>query len=496
MSRGPAELQLVCIALLVVAAAACTVGPDYQEPQTRVPEAFAGAASAEPPPAQWWTSFADPTLNALVDRAVASNPDLRLAQARVREARALRGIAAADGLPTIDATGAFSRRRTSANTIDTGPGSDLGQTRNLYQVGFDAMWELDVFGGIARSVEAADAELAVSVEGRRDALVSLLAEVARNYIELRGAQRQATIARSNVDAQRETLDITRLRFDAGLASDLDVARAEAQMQTTAARIPELESAARQSIHALGVLLGQEPNALVSELAPDAPIPPAPPTVPVGLPSDLLRRRPDVRRAERQLAAATARIGVATADLFPSFSLTGSLGREASRAGDLGDPDSRVWSIGPNLRWPLLDWGRVRNDIEVQGTREEQAFIAYEQVVLTSLREVEDALVAFSREQERRTALAGAVASNQRAVERADELYKNGSTDFLNVLQAQRDLFSSEQDFVESDQRVSSGLVALYKALGGGWELQADSLAEHVPPRGEAGQRSLDLSDAP
>lgn len=495
------------LAALLLSSAACNVGPDFREPDTRVAESFAGAAAEasravashptpEPPPEQWWTTFGDPLLNSLVERAVQANPDLLLAAARVREARARRGIASTAGLPMVDVGAAYSRTHTSDNAFDfsPAPGVSLGQTTDLYQVGFDAVWELDVFGGARRTLEAADADLAAGIESRRDVLVSLLAEVARNYLELRAAQGQAAIGRENLSAQSETLDLTRIRFQAGLASDLDVARSEAQVQTTAALIPALESAEQQAMHRLAVLLGQEPNALKAELTPIAPIPPAPPTVPVGLPSDLLRRRPDVRRAERELAAATARIGVATAELFPSFTLTGSAGREAVHAGDLDDNDSRAWTIGPGLRWPLLDWGRIRDAVDVQSAQEEQAFFAYQQVVLTSLREVEDALVGFTKQQQRRDALQAAVTSNRRAVDMANLLYKQGSTDFLSVLQAQRDLYLTEEALVESGQRVSEQMVALYKALGGGWEIE--TRASEAPPAGEAGERSLDLSGAP
>jgi NodT family efflux transporter outer membrane factor (OMF) lipoprotein len=484
--------------------AACTVGPDYRPPRTTVPPtwgelASAGAASqpsnptSDPSPlAEWWTTFHDATLDALVKRAVRANPDLRRAEARVREARARRGVVAADRFPALDAAGSAARSRASANISNAPPGA--GEPSSLYQVGFDASWEIDLFGGVRRSLEAADADVAAGVEDRRDALVSLLAEVARSYVELRGAQRQAAIARANLGAQTETLELTRARLAAGLASDLDVARAEAQVQATAAQIPSLESAARASIHLLSVLLAQQPNALAGELSREAPIPPTPREVPIGLPSDLLRRRPDVRRAERQLAAATARIGVATADLFPRFSLVGSLGLESSTFRDVGDLDSRFWSIGPSVSWPLLDFGRIRSNVDVVDAREEQAAAVYERTVLTSLREVEDALVSFSREQARRRELAGAVDSNRRAVSLADQLYRAGRTDFLSVLQSQRDLYASEDDLVDSDRRVASDLIALYKALGGGWEVEARTNGDL--PRGEPGSRILDLTTTP
>jgi multidrug efflux system outer membrane protein len=468
----------------------CKVGPNYAPPQTAVPPAWgelpqqsaaATAKIASTPTGEsaslsdWWTTFDDEKLNSLIERSVGMNLDLRLAVARVREARAQRGVVSADLWPTINTNASASRSRNSENSfggISGGPGVES----SLYEAGFDASWELDVFGGIQRGIEAADADIAASVEDYRSVLVTLLSEIALNYMELRGSQRQMAIAQANLDVQTETLGITRSRYEAGLVSDLDVARAEAQVETTRSRIPALEASARQSIHLLSVLLAQPPMTLMEELSVEAPIPEAAPEVPVGLPSDLLRRRPDIRRAERQIAAATARIGVATADLFPRFSLTGSFGLQSSQLSTLANSGSSFWSIGPGVRWPILDWGRIRSNIEVQNAREEQALIAYEQTVLTSLREVEDALVAFLREQSRRQSLEKAVASNRRAVDLATQLYQQGLSDFLSVLQAQRDLYASEDAMVQSDLAVSTNLVRLYKALGGGWDAALNEVA--------------------
>lgn len=503
------------MAVAVLIFSGCTVGPDYRPPETTHTanwgelSTFSSTTHPTTEPAsqpatqssvvisaanlsEWWETFNDPILNSLVSRAIKANPDLRRAQARVREARAQRGVVNADLYPTVNTTGAYTRSRVSKNNGDTSQStSSAGHEQDLFQAGFDASWEIDVFGGVRRDIEAADADLAAAVEDRRQVAVSLLAEVARNYVELRCAQRQIAIAHANLDAQKGTLDLTRTRLQAGMVSDLDVARAEAQVQTTASQIPTLESSTRQSIHSLSILLGQEPTSLAPELVDPQPIPKLPPQVPIGLPSDLLRRRPDVRRAERQLAAATARIGVATADLFPHFSLTGSLGLESSKLKSLPDYDSRYWSIGPSVSWPILDFGRVRNNVAVQNAREEQAVALYEQVVLTSLREVEDALVLFGREQSRRKSLAAAVAANQRAVNLATQLYEQGRADFLTVLDAQRNLFASQDALVLSDRTVSVNLVSLYKALGGGWESEASAAPQSRPDA--AGQRVLKIS---
>lgn len=496
-------LSVVLIAIMF--AAGCMVGPNYHSPQTKVSEKWAAENATatksvtkvdQPPVAQWWTTFNDPTLNALIDRAVQGNLDLQLAQARVREARAQRGVVAADLYPTVNVSSSYQRSRISKNingvqTSTGGSQSNINVTGDLYQVGFDASWEIDVFGGIRRDIEAANADINAQIEDRRNTLVTLLAEVARNYTELRRAQQQITISEANLQAQQETLDITKVRFNAGLVSDLDVQRAQAQVDTTASEIPTLRTSAQQSIHLLSVLLGEEPGALTAELTNQTPIPQTPPEIPVGLPSELLRRRPDVRRAERQLAAQTARIGVATSDLFPKFSLTGFLGLTSSKFSKLGNSGSTTWSILPGVSWPVFDFGRIRSNIAVENAREQQAAIVYEQTVLTSLREVADSMIAFSQEQTRHQNLEGAVEANRRAVKLANDLYKQGLTDFLSVLQAQRDLFVSEAALVQSDSLVSSNLVALYKALGGGWEIE--SKAPDKLPSGKAGERVVDVS---
>jgi len=501
-------VTLLSVALIAsMFAAGCMVGPNYHSPQTKVSDKWAPENATanksvtkvdQPPVAEWWTTFNDPTLNALIDRAVQGNLDLQLAQARVREARAQRGVVAADLYPTVNVSSSYQRSRISKNIngvqTPTGSQNNLNVTGDLYQVGFDATWEIDVFGGIRRDIEAANADINAQIEDRRNTLVTLLAEVARNYTELRGAQQQITIAEANLKAQQETLDITKTRFDAGLVSDLDVQRAQAQVDTTASEIPTLRTSAQQSIHLLSVLLGAEPDALTAELTTQTPIPQTPPEIPVGLPSDLLRRRPDVRRAERQLAAQTARIGVATADLFPKFSLSGFLGLTSTKFSKLGNSGSYTWSILPGVSWPVFDFGRIRSNIAVENAREQQAAIFYEQTVLTSLREVADSMIAFSQEQTRHQNLEGAVEANRKAVKLANDLYKQGLTDFLSVLQAQRDLFVSEAALVQSDSLVTSNLVALYKALGGGWEIE--SKAPDRLPAGKPGERIIDVTASP
>lgn len=466
--------------------AGCNVGPLYQRPVVSLPESWSeqpesGVVAQTTDVVQWWSTFGDPILNSLIERAVIANLDLRIATARVREARALRSVTAADFWPSIDVAGSYFRSRRSENLAtgaSTGAGgqtSSSAREGDLFQANFDANWEIDLFGRVRHAVEAAEADIAAAEESRRDVLVTLLAELARNYVELRGFQRQLAVARSNIQTQQESVELTSARYQAGLISALDVTEAEAQLATTQSQLPTLESAGRQAIHRLGVLIGRPPETLLTELEPERAIPAAPLTVVVGLPSDLLRRRPDIRRAEREIAAATARVGVATADLFPRVSLTSNiLGLQSMDIADLALASSRFWFVGPTVRWPLFDAGRIRATIEVQNAREAQTLAQYEQIVLLALEDVENALVAYAREQIRRASLAAAVDANRRAVELAQERYTKGLTDFLNVLDAQRSLYVSEDQLVQSDETVVANLIALYKAMGGGWEVAPEA----------------------
>jgi NodT family efflux transporter outer membrane factor (OMF) lipoprotein len=462
--------------LYLVGLAGCAVGPDFQAPKIELSDRWQGAPSGGSPQASpaaeelaaWWRRFNDPILSSLEERAVRSNLDLKLAAARVRQARAALGVARGALGPNLDATASYTRSR-SAPVASSGSAIEIeGTESNLYKAGFDAGWEIDIFGGARRNVEAARADLEAGEEARRDALVTLTAEVARNYAELRTSQQRAAIARQNLAAQEHSTRLTRQRFEGGFASGLDVVNAQGQMATTTAQIPLLESAARQSIYALSILLGLEPGALVEELAPWGQIPPAPPLPPLGVPSDLLRRRPDIRRAEAQIHAATARIGEATADLFPKFTLSGVIGVQSADVDTWFNWSRRIWSFGPSLQWRLFDSGRTWADIEQKEALQEQSLIVYRQTVLASLRETENALVALSAEQERHAALIKAVEANLKAVELAKLLYTEGQTDFLNVLEAQRSLLLDEDALVQNTGKLSLEMIALFKALGGGW----------------------------
>lgn len=479
-SNSPRWLSL----LLATIFAGCAVGPDYEKPKLPVPKQWSEASGirAAAFPAEWWKTFGDPVLNRLIAEALASNLDLRQAEQRILDARAQRTGAIAAGLPSLDAHSNLSRRR---NNFGGGGGATTGasgtagfpvggafgaggQIIDIFQSGFDAQWELDLFGGIRRSIEAAEATIEAEQENRRDVLVTLLGEVARNYIEVRANQRQRAITEDNLKAQEDTLGLTRAREQGGLASHLEVAQQEAQAEATRSQLPVYETAMKQSVHALAVLLGKEPGALLYLLKDEGRVPATEAKIVADLPSELLRRRPDIRRAERQLAAATAQVGVATADLYPKVNLSAFLGLQNMRISDF-TPVGKSWSMASSLTLPIFNWGRIRANIDSQETRREQSLLAYQSAVLNAFREVEDTLVAYAKEQERRASLAQSVEASQLAVSLAEERYRRGLTAFLDVLETQRALYQAQSNLVASEAQVSTDLVALYKALGGGWE---------------------------
>jgi NodT family efflux transporter outer membrane factor (OMF) lipoprotein len=411
---------------------------------------------------QWWRQFNDPTLTALVEGAVKTNLDLRLAEARLRQARATRGVALGGLWPAVSGSGSYQREHAVGVTPDS-------QAQNLFQTGFDAVWELEVFGGMRRNVESAGANVQAAVEGIRDAQVSLVAEVALNYIQLRGFQQEIVVARKNLQAQQHTAEITRKLWKVGFNSALDVANADANVATTESQIPVFETEAQQSIYALSVLLARPPADLLERLSPSANLPQVPAQVPVGLPSDLLRRRPDVREAEAQLHAATAQIGVAVAQLFPQFSLTGSVNWQSNLLRTWWTEASRSFGFGPSVSWQIFQGGAIVSNVRVQEALRDQAFITYQKTVLAAFQDVENALIAFAKEQQHRKALNKAAVANRKAVDLSLLLYTEGQIAFLNVLVAQESLYASENALVQSETNIATDLIALYKALGGGWE---------------------------
>lgn len=461
--------------LLFVLASGCMVGPDFKRPEPPMPESFLGVKEAKQPNAKsvatdksanlalWWRQFQDPMLDRLVDEALKANLSLALAEANLRQARAMRGIAVAGLFPSATATAAYQRQSGQAYGTNGSPG-------NFYLATLDATWELDFFGGFRRAVEAATANVAAAVENLRDVQVSLIAEVALDYIQLRGYQQQIVTASSNLKVQQHTADITRRLFKAGFNSALDVANAESTVASTEAQIPVYETGARQSIYALSVLLGRHPDDLVELLSATGPFPAVPGDIPAGLPSELLRRRPDIRMAEAQVHSATAQIGVATAQLFPQFSLTGGANWQNTTSNNWLHNMSRSLFIGPAASWPIFQGGAIVSNIRAQEALRDQSFITYKQTVLTALKDVENALVAFTKEQQHHKSLSDAVAADRKAVGLALKLFQEGQTDFLNVLVAERQQFTDESALTASTQNIAADLIALYKALGGGWEV--------------------------
>jgi NodT family efflux transporter outer membrane factor (OMF) lipoprotein len=471
------DLTLCCaLAAALLAASGCKVGPDYEEPVTPMEDEWSAAVEAEmtaetPDIERWWEELGDTVLTDLIRQSEMTNLDLRVSVSRVAEARALRGIAKGDLYPNLVLEGSYSYTQLSDNS----PGGQIieavgGENDPIDQWGTSAAsaWEIDVFGRIRRNIEAADAQLQAGVEDYRDVLVSLYAEVALNYVDVRSLQLRLDFARSNADAQGESLGLTQDRFNAGLTSALDVAQAEQNLAQTESLIPSLETRLNAALNRLAVLLGEQPGSLEARLGPDAPIPSTPADITSGVPADLLRRRPDIRRAERVLASQTALIGVAKADLYPTFSLTGFIEGIASTFTGQFDSGSGGWGIVPGFRWDLFQGGKIRNNIRAQEARTDQALYGYQQTVLLALEEVENSLVAYDRERQRRDRLQEAVDASQQAVDLVRTQYLAGLTNFQNLLDSQRSLFQQQDQLAESEGLVVQSLVVLNRSLGGGW----------------------------
>ena len=459
--------RYLCALLTIVAiapGAACGVRRPYQPPVPIAPETWSvpitESADAESL-SRWWETFDDEQLTALVRRAVESSLDVRTAMSRVREARAATRSTRTQLWPTADVGGSA---RASGNGNEAGVGGVTG----LYTLSIDASWEIDAFGAIRSTLDAASATADARAADLQDVLITLTADVALNYIDIRSLQRRLEIARSNVDLQQETLELTQFRAQAGLATDLDVQQALSNVESTRAQIASLDGQVGQSIHGMAILLGQPPAELNAEFAAPAPIPEAPIETTLGLPADALRRRPDVRSAERQLAAQFAQMNVARADLYPSFTLAGSIGLESLSLVTLLVPGAQFWNAGPTVSTRLFDRRQLRENLVVQSERQEQAARSYETAVLRALQEVEDSLTALAQEQVRRGHLAAAANAAQQAADLSLQLYNAGLRDFRDVLDAQRSLLNLQDSLASSDTAVSGDLVRLFKALGGGW----------------------------
>jgi NodT family efflux transporter outer membrane factor (OMF) lipoprotein len=471
--------------------AACTVGPDYRKPEMAAPPAFARAASmpriqvsaAEPDLAAWWDVFGDPLLSGLVRRGLADNPDLQAAASRIREARDQVRVTAAAEWPSINASAnaiAFNSNRKSpggggggqsgGQGAPSGGGFALPSHLNLYSAGFDATWEVDLFGGTRRAIESADATAEAAVWTRRDAQVSLAAEIANDYLTLRALQARIAIDQDTLARQRDLFGLIRARRQSGFTTELDVNQQTGQVAAAAAAIPQLEAQAKAQVHALGVLLGQPPEALIETLKPAAAttLPPPPPALPVGLPSELLERRPDVRAAERRVAAANAQIGVQEANLFPKLNLIGLASFAGMSLGDLFS-SRNLSSVGVGmLSQPLFNAGKTHAAIAAAREEKTQADLAYRTAVLGAFKDVEDALARLEGEEQRRQALLRSVAAARNSLGIARSQYQAGLVNFINVLQAENLVLTSQDQLTQTDAQALSDLVSLYKALGGGW----------------------------
>jgi NodT family efflux transporter outer membrane factor (OMF) lipoprotein len=466
MTRKRNKPFALILAFLSVLLTACAVGPDYTPPepstdpgQWQQPPEY-GLVVSQADISEWWQVFDDPRLNELVNRGRSGNLDLDLARSRVREARAARGIETAARFPALTATG-------SAAKVKEGD----QPTAELYATDFDAAWELDIFGRVSRRIEASTADMQSSIEALRGVQVSLVAEIALNYVEVRSFQNRIRVAEANVEAQQKTLRVVTDRFELQLANSLEVEQAKSNLASSRSRLPPLESGLQQAMNRLAVLVGEKPGVLNNFLKEASPMPAAPPEIAIGIPADLIRRRPDIRKAERELAAQSARVGVATADLYPRFTFNGTLQFSAANASSLFDSMSRLLNIGPAFQWNIFNAGSVRSNINVQSERQNQALIQYEQTILQALEEVENAMVAYARELDRRESLKRAVAAVRKSSDLAESLYKDGLRDFIYVLDAQRGLFAAEDNLAVSNAEVTANLIRLYKALGGGWNRQ-------------------------
>ncbi|MDB5396543.1 MAG: hypothetical protein JWM91_4049 [Rhodospirillales bacterium] len=492
--------------IVLMSVSGCTVGPNFTASTAETPKGWVAQPPKEGQPdsritsesadaTNWWSRFNDAELTSLIERARDSNPDLQQAALRIEEARAQLQAVGARNLPTVGLDSSYARTRLSPNGAlsifgsPTGGGQTASQAAangipssavpfaippfDLFQTGFDASWEIDLFGRVRRSVESAEAQAQAVAEARNDALVSVYAEVARSYIQLRGVQRLIAITQDNLKAQQDAYNLTHAQAQGGETSNLDVESASAEVATTAAQLPALEDQEAHVINALSLLLALEPGALQQELGKPKALPSNPPQVPIGMPSDLARRRPDIRRAEAELHAATANIGVATADLYPRLTMTGSIGLQALRFNKLGAWASKFYNFGPSLQIPVFN-GVTYANISVQEVRQKEAALTYKTTVLSALHDVENAVSSYEAEQVRLRALQRAAEANQHSLLLAQQRYRAGLSNFLDVLDAERRLYASQTEVARSSVTISTNLIAIYKALGGGWTETGDA----------------------
>jgi NodT family efflux transporter outer membrane factor (OMF) lipoprotein len=461
------KLALISLCLM----AGCMVGPRYEEPQIPFAPEFAESeeeSGAEIDLRSWWTQFEDPILNQMIEEAIEKNYDLRISAEKIEEVRAKYNLASANLWPEIDLNGSITRNKITQN-ICGGGALVCPPVQNLFQIGFDASWELDFFGRLRSLKEAAYDELQASQENMRDVYVTLLAELTRSYADYRSFQKKISLTQRQIQVEKDLLYLSDVRFQAGLKSEIEPLQTKALLDSLEATLPPLEAAKNQSLYAMAVLVGRQPEDIPESWRGEGDIPEAEGKIPVGLPSDLLRRRPDIRQAERLLAAATAQVGATIALLFPSFSLTGSFGYESNQAGTFLFPQkSKVWSVGPSVFWPVIDFGRIRAQIDFTKAVQRETLLNYEKIVLDALQEVEDALVAYFQEEKRREYLKMQVEDLGKSFALTADLYQAGLVSFTNFLDAEQQVLFAEQTWLSSEQTLSQNLMAVYKSLGGDW----------------------------
>ncbi len=469
------------------------VGPDYNVPQTCVPVTFVESSSdssSSDDLCHWWEQLDDPHLNCLLNEAVQGNFDFGIALEKIVQARAQFRVEASYLWPEIDLNATATRTRNSQNffssasstasTSTTGATSSLPLYQNFFLLGFDAIWELDFWGKFRRAKRAAYDQWQASFEDAQNVLIMILSEVAMNYVSIRSLQQKVDLTRRKIGADEREIALTQDLFQSGIDSEIQLDTLIATVESDRATLPVLEASLKQTIYALAVLLGRQPECLVQEFEEIKPIPKGNDRIPIGLPSDLLRRRHDIKEAERMLAAATEQIGVAVADLFPHISLTGTtvaggsligsgIGWESNKLSNLFNPLSKTWSIGPNIRWDLIDFGRTRGNIAIQNSLQRQAFLSYEKTVITALQDVEGALAAYFQEQKRNVFLKDQASADRRVFELTEDLFQSGLASEIQLIESLRTWINSENSFLDSEQSLTSDLIAVYKALGGNWE---------------------------
>lgn len=483
-SRSLARSLLALMSVLILGSGCATVGPTYRKPDLSVPAAWNGVRAADNAAtarwtgdlSTWWVRLGDPTLTGLMEQALAGSTELRVARSKLREARARRDLAGANYFPTVKVSASANRAK---NGAETGP----GETSTLYQAGFDASWEPDIFGGTRRGVEAARADLESSEAELRNTQVSLVAEVALNYVEARSLQARLAIARKNLSSQSETFQLTDWRAQAGLVTSLDVEQSRTNLEQTRAQIPTLSTSLAEAENRLAILLGRAPGAVHERLVASSPVPAVPEGIAVGIPADTLLQRPDVQAAERKLAAETARVGQAVAARYPGITISGSIGLEALTLGALGTSGALTRSLLANVAGVIFDGGRLRSQVEIQSAIQERALIEYEAAVLAALEDVENTLVSFAETRRREAALRDAAEAARNAALLARHRYTAGLIDFQTVLDTERTVLSVEDSLASAEADRAFALIRLYKALGGGWSPSSIGDSGGKPVRG-------------